>query len=1292
MAAGWVKTGMATRHRQPAPAARAPDPQAPLPAWLALAWLVFLIYGSLVPQDFQGKPLHLAWATFTQLPWSAHGPISLTDWITNVALYLPLAILGRGASPTAGHRLSAGFVWLGCLALSASLEFAQIFIAGRTPLFNDILMNGLGAGIGILLWPVLGPRLAALVSALSGYSERICPNVPNARMPALFVLLPYLGVLGWANGWLTSNWLSPTLAIDRLAELHLAPFYQHYFADIGFALHSVVTVVAAYAPVGLGVWALRRRASSGRALWRMAAIWSLLAAGLFESSKLFLADRQPDYTNLLFAVMAGWLGCILACGFAPSAKVAASREVAQPSARPGPAGAGWRVLAAAALVAALYGLWNLPFARTPLAVGALLYALLLLRYPQAWLVLVPALLPVLDLAPWSGRFFFDEFDLMLLLTLAVGYWHVSIASPGKPRLPAGLLLVLGLFALSWLISLALALFPLAPLDLNSFAHYYSPYNALRVAKGFFWALTLLPLLAGLLKAGIPVGRLFSLGMVIGLAGAVLAVVWERAVFPGLTDFTRDFRAAGLMSSMHTGGSHIEAFLVLTMPFLAAVLDRQRGWLAMLAGMVLLLGGFYALAVTYSRGGYVAMGLVLLVLAVGWLLRGKQTARRRTLPYVLAAGFLAALIVAPILGGHFAQSRLAQSGRDAGVRVAHWLDALAIKDKDWRSELFGMGLGRYPAMYFYRSHEQSHSASFSYFQRGGQNALSLGAGSPVYVEQKVGVQHAVAYQLEVMARSAEGGAKLNVMLCERTFFDSFGCTSATFQLSDTWSGFQDRLTLNWPGGWGRPVTLSLENPVPGSVVDIRSIALRDPAGRDVISNGDFSQGADRWFFSTFDHLGWHIKNLWVALLFAQGWMGLTAFILLAGYALIRIARRFQRSGDMVNLSILAGLVGFLTVSAVDSLFDAPRLTLLFFLTLFVGCLQQEARAVAAGKRVHRSPHRPHEPRLATRSRIPRETVTYAGKPPLFWRDLATGVGLLTMFGLAATYTPGLPYNVRELIYQSSPLLSAFLLALFWFWLAGVPVFFARGLAANRLFRSLFLPATMMHAVAAAMLVTTAVSSESIHDLVGSPVLGWPGQIESIVRLTVLFSVLSLLLTGGAWMARAAVTRRWDAGIWAWCVSAMILLLLAQWVVVERATTDNLTELMAGGGGFQASVALTACVLLLGTCGSLLGLYATGAGLSLLATLIWVALTLLMSYGLLALGMETTVLKYGQSFSALQFLLSTDRAHLASGAELIVRYGLASCVGLLALAFAQWSFFRHVTTPLPGKVTDSISDVV
>jgi hypothetical protein len=87
-----------------------------------------------------------------------------------------------------------------------------------------------------------------------------------------------------------------------------------------------------------------------------------------------------------------------------------------------------------------------------------------------------------------------------------------------------------------------------------------------------------------------------------------------------------------------------------------------------------------------------------------------------------------------------------------------------------------------------------------------------------------------------------------------------------------------------------------------------------------------------------------------------------------------------------------------------------------------------------------------------------------------------------------------------------------------------------------------------------------------------------------------------------------------------------------------------------------------------------MFASGRGLSIVATVVWAMLALPLSYGLLLLATETAIVKYDQRFSALQFLLSADRANLASGVELALRYGLACLGGLLALAFAQRPFVR------------------
>jgi len=106
------------------------------------------------------------------------------------------------------------------------------------------------------------------------------------------------------------------------------------------------------------------------------------------------------------------------------------------------------------------------------------------------------------------------------------------------------------------------------------------------------------------------------------------------------------------------------------------------------------------------------------------------------------------------------------------------------------------------------------------------------------------------------------------------------------------------------------------------------------GRDLIANGDFERGGDDWFFKAGDHLPWHVKNLWVHLLFEQGWVGLVLFNAILILGLARLARAGWR-GEGRAYVLLAALAGMLTVGMFDSLLDAPRLAALLCLLMLVG---------------------------------------------------------------------------------------------------------------------------------------------------------------------------------------------------------------------------------------------------------------------------------------------------------------------------------------------------------------------
>ncbi|USX11756.1 hypothetical protein NHH88_18805 [Oxalobacteraceae bacterium OTU3CAMAD1] len=311
----------------------------------------------------------------------------------------------------------------------------------------------------------------------------------------------------------------------------------------------------------------------------------------------------------------------------------------------------WRLLALIplALLAALlphYPFW--PLAAT-LAVAA--YAALLWWRPALWLLLVPAALPWLDLGAWTGWLYVDEIDLMLLATAAVGYWRLAPCHR-TGKLPTIAKLLLAAVTATTAIAAVRGLLPLPPLDLNAFASYNSHYNSLRVAKGLAWALVLLPLLTR--SVGPELSRLRTLlvpGMLLGLFCTALIQGWERWLFPGLLNFSTDYRPTASFSAMHTGGAALDAFLALSFPFVACwLLGKARRW-QLGAALALLLMGLFTGFTTFSRDvwlAYAGSGVV-----IGALVCGPQLAAGKLRPGVLAAVAVLHAVISVLLMRSFA---------------------------------------------------------------------------------------------------------------------------------------------------------------------------------------------------------------------------------------------------------------------------------------------------------------------------------------------------------------------------------------------------------------------------------------------------------------------------------------------------------------------------------------------------------------------------------------------------------------------------------------------------------------
>ena len=80
--------------------------------------------------------------------------------------------------------------------------------------------------------------------------------------------------------------------------------------------------------------------------------------------------------------------------------------------------------------------------------------------------------------------------------------------------------------------------------------------------------------------------------------------------------------------------------------------------------------------------------------------------------------------------------------------------------------------------------------------------------------------------------------------------------------------------------------------------------------------------------------WHVFNLWVQILFEQGWFGVLAIAIAVAMSVTRSAIGMWQ-GDFFATALLAALCGFLLIGLTESLFDGPRVTTLFFLFLFAG---------------------------------------------------------------------------------------------------------------------------------------------------------------------------------------------------------------------------------------------------------------------------------------------------------------------------------------------------------------------
>jgi len=286
------------------------------------------------------------------------------------------------------------------------------------------------------------------------------------------------------------------------------------------------------------------------------------------------------------------------------------------------------LVALAALAAGLFIAAHHPLSPVAMMVACLFVLVICVRFDHAWLLLLPALLPIVDLAPWTGWLSFEEFDV-IALGAASGAWLRHGWAPGVTA-PARTSTTLLLLVATYLFLLGIA-FVRGTLDAGGFRFgwfhgYEGSMNSLRLAKSFILAALFAPLLG---RANSRLGdrgvTYLGWGMALGLATVSLAAVWERMAFPGLLNFSADYRTTALFWEMHVGGAALDGFLMLTLPFAVLLMLRShRPSQLVPAGLILGLG-LYASLTTFSRGVYLAAAISLAAMALLLIHRSSQSA-------------------------------------------------------------------------------------------------------------------------------------------------------------------------------------------------------------------------------------------------------------------------------------------------------------------------------------------------------------------------------------------------------------------------------------------------------------------------------------------------------------------------------------------------------------------------------------------------------------------------------------------------------------------------------------------
>jgi glycopeptide antibiotics resistance protein len=289
---------------------------------IAAGYTLLIIYGSLIPLEFDRRPLAEAWSEFLQIKYLQLGTENRADLMANFALFVPIGFLWTAALAASqgklGRTLAGVVVLFASAALACGVEFVQV-ITPRTVSQNDIIAEIAGAAVGVLMWAASGPLWTALLARARSRSTQ---SLYSALLIYLAAYLAYC--------------LAPFDFVVSRAELDakINAFGDQWLSaghgETGLRLAALIALeVIAAAPLGL-----LAAINLGNATSRSTALYALAVGASFglaiETVQVFLVSGSSNGISIITRAVGALLGgCIpaLVVNFNPNSARSYARPV-----------------------------------------------------------------------------------------------------------------------------------------------------------------------------------------------------------------------------------------------------------------------------------------------------------------------------------------------------------------------------------------------------------------------------------------------------------------------------------------------------------------------------------------------------------------------------------------------------------------------------------------------------------------------------------------------------------------------------------------------------------------------------------------------------------------------------------------------------------------------------------------------------------------------------------------------------------------------------------------------------